>query len=387
VLNSGGAGTGPGTAQFGVAATAGGSRAGSVKVAGQNVAVSQGAGCGYSISPESSTVTAAGGSGRVSVTADAGCAWTATSNASWIQLAGPTSGAGNGEVSYLAGAISSAGRTGTISVAGRTFTLTQSAGCSFALSAASHSVPAEGGTGSVSLSAGDGCGWTAASNASWLSITSTSSGTGASAVAFAAAPNQGAARSGQLTIGGQTFTVNQAGACTYAIAPDQQSVNAAGTSLSVAVTSPAGCPWTVTSQAGWITVQAPGSASGNGAAQVIVAANNGSARSGTATIAGRTLTINQAAAETACSYSVDRTSVNVQGWYRETELDVTAPQGCAWTARSHVTWITVQSGASGSGNGEVEIRISVNWTGAERTGTLTIAGITVTVKQRALDDD
>ncbi len=56
------------------------------------------------------------------------------------------------------------------------------------------------------------CNWTASSNSSWLTITSGASGTGNGTVNFNIAANAGASRVGTLTVAGQTFTVNQAGA-------------------------------------------------------------------------------------------------------------------------------------------------------------------------------
>src|SRR5207247_325854 len=60
---------------------------------------------------------------------------------------------------------------------------------------------------------------------------------------------------------------------------------------------------------------------------------------------------------------------------------VTAPTGCAWTAVSNDAWITVTTGASGSGNGSVTFSVAANTAGTSRTGTLTVAGNTFTVTQ------
>jgi hypothetical protein len=60
---------------------------------------------------------------------------------------------------------------------------------------------------------------------------------------------------------------------------------------------------------------------------------------------------------------------------------VSAGRGCAWTARSNDDFITVTSGASGNGNGGVAFDVKKNGKG-NRTGTLTIAGHTFTVRQR-----
>jgi hypothetical protein len=62
----------------------------------------------------------------------------------------------------------------------------------------------------VAVTAGTGCSWTATENLSWVSITSGASGTGNGAVNYSITENTGAARSGTITIAGQTFTISQA---------------------------------------------------------------------------------------------------------------------------------------------------------------------------------
>src|SRR2546423_967321 len=86
-------------------------------------------------------------------------------------------------------------------------------GCAYSLSATSQSVPAAGGTGSVGVTAGSGCTWTAVSNASWITISSGANGSGNGTVAYSAAANTATtARTGTLTIAGQTLTVTEASA-------------------------------------------------------------------------------------------------------------------------------------------------------------------------------
>ncbi len=83
--------------------------------------------------------------------------------------------------------------------------------CSYALSSASLNIGGGGGAGSVSVTAGAGCAWTAVSNVPFITINPGSNGgTGNGTVNFTVAANSSAARSGTLTIAGQTFTVNQA---------------------------------------------------------------------------------------------------------------------------------------------------------------------------------
>ncbi len=85
-------------------------------------------------------------------------------------------------------------------------------GCTYSITPTSQSLPGAGGTNSVSVIAQNGCTWSAASNTSWITISSGASGAGSGTVSYAAAANSGPARSGVITIAGQAFTVNEAAA-------------------------------------------------------------------------------------------------------------------------------------------------------------------------------
>ena len=88
--------------------------------------------CAYSISPTSLTIGASGGAGNtIAVTAQAGCAYTAVSNNSFIGITSGASGNGNGTIIFTVAANSGAARTGTITVAGQTFTVNQAASPTF----------------------------------------------------------------------------------------------------------------------------------------------------------------------------------------------------------------------------------------------------------------
>jgi uncharacterized protein (TIGR03437 family) len=159
-------------------------------------------------------------------------------------------------------------------------------------------VAAAGGTGTVNVTTAGGCAWTATSNANWLTVTSGASGTGNGTVGFTAQANTGPARSGTLTIAGQTFTVNQANGCTYTLTPTNQNFAAGGGTGTVAVTGLASCAWTAISNAAWLTVTSGSSGSGNGTVGFSVALNLGAARTAQLTIGDKTFTVNQAAAST-----------------------------------------------------------------------------------------
>src|SRR5262249_14505612 len=53
---------------------------------------------------------------------------------------------------------------------------------------------------------------------------------------------------------------------------------------------------------------------------------------------------------------------------------------CPWRASSNASWITITSGSSSSGTGNVNYTVAGN-SGAARQGTITIAGLTFTINQ------
>jgi CSLREA domain-containing protein len=82
--------------------------------------------------------------------------------------------------------------------------------CSSSISHTSQSFAANGGTGSVNVTANADCNWTATSSAGWITITAGASGAGSGTVSYAvAAHTNNSPRSATLTIAGQTFTVLQ----------------------------------------------------------------------------------------------------------------------------------------------------------------------------------
>jgi hypothetical protein len=257
--------------------------------------------------------------------------------------------------------------------------------CTYAINLASASYSFSGGNGSVTVTAPSGCAWTAKSNDTWITVTGGSSESGNGTVSYSVNKNMSTLkRTGTMTIAGKTFTVTQDGPqlCTFGLSSYSAQYGAPGGNGSVTVTAPSGCAWTAKSNDTWITVTGGSSGSGNGTVSYSVAANSASERSGTITIAGKTFKVTQAA-PSSCTYSIKPDSI----YYFNSdsggaELHVEAPSGCAWTAKSNDTWITVTGGSSGSGNGTVSYSVAAN-SGSERSGTITIAGMTLTVNQRS----
>jgi uncharacterized protein (UPF0548 family) len=171
----------------------------------------------------------------------------------------------------------------------------------------------------------------------------------------------------------------QTGTCSYTVTPTTRPVPVGGGNSTFSVATTAGCTWTAVSQAGWITVTSGANGTGNGTVGFTAAPNTGAARSSTILIAGQTVSVTQPAATT-CSYSVTPTTRSVPVGGGNSTFSVATGASCTWTAASQNGWITVTSGASGTGNGTVSFTAAAN-TGPARSGTLLIAGQQRTVTQ------
>ena len=355
-------------------------RTGHITVVDQTYTVVQLA-CSYSLSATNVSLASNAGSGSFSVVTGSSCNWSALSDASsWLHTS--SSGSGNGSVSYTYDANSGGSpRTGHITVGGQVCTVTQPA-CSYSLSDSSASLGSAATTGSFTVPANVGCSWSVSSSDGWLTITAGASGSGNGTVAYAVTANNSncLARSGTLTLAGQTFTVTQApgsGATALPVTAASAGSDASNGSLTVAAS--AGCNWTANSNVGWITVTAGASGTGPGTVAYAVASNasNCTARVGTLSVAGELFTVTQAAG--VGSFALSVTSVQVGGRASTNSLSVVASADCTWTATSTNDWITILTGASGTGPGTVTYALAVAAT--NRTGTLTIAGQTLTVTQ------
>jgi len=80
------------------------------------------------------------------------------------------------------------------------------------ISPSSRSLGASSGSGTISVTCGENCNWTATSNNAWITITAGSSGTGNGTVSYSVSQNTGTKlRTGTITIAARTFTVTQEG--------------------------------------------------------------------------------------------------------------------------------------------------------------------------------
>jgi hypothetical protein len=377
-------GQGQGNVTFKVAANSDpAARHGTINIGDQQVGITQEAApCVFTVSPASDAIGSAGGRKAIAVTASSPqCSWTSRSDVDWISIIEGSQGTGNGQVTYEARATTGPSRSGTMLIAGQVVTVTQGDGCTIAIAPTVQQIAGSGGSGTIAVTTGPACSWTAQSSVPWITIVSGQTGSGPGSVGFNVAASDGPARSGTIAVNGQIFTVNQTSGCNYSIDPTSQSIDAGGGTGTVAVHAGPGCTWSASSNANWLTITSGTSGSADGRVQFTATGTSGAGRSGTLTIAGRTFTVNQAA----CSYTLNPSSAAITNAGGDGSFAVNTAASCQWSATSNSTpWLTITAGASGTGNGTVSFHVdSLAMGGYARTGTISVGGQLFTVNQEA----
>jgi len=82
-------------------------------------------------------------------------------------------------------------------------------------------------------------------------------------------------------------------ACTYVLSETSHLFGPAGGSASVSITTQSGCPWTASSNSGWVSFVSGASGAGSGVLLYSIAPNTGSARTATITLGGVLYTVQQ----------------------------------------------------------------------------------------------
>ena len=384
-------GTGNGTVSFSAAAnTSGQGRAGSLTIGGDTLTVNQdGAPCSFTVSPTAPSMSVSGGSLAITVTAGAGCSWTSSSTAAWV-VAINSGGSGSGSADFTVAAnMTSSARSAALSIAGRIITVTQAANtCSYTLSPGGSSIGGEGGTGTITVSTGSGCPWAVTNMPAWISVSGTGPSSGSAT--YTVLPNTtGINRSALLLIGPQAFVVSQGvtsttpppppdgGSCSFTVSPTAPSMSVAGGSLAITVTAGAGCSWTSSSTATWVVATNSGG-SGSGTAAFTVAANmTPSSRSAALSIAGRIITVTQAA--NTCSYTLSPGSRSIGAEGGTGTITVNTGSGCPWAATTSQAWISLSG--TGPSSGSVTYTVQPNTTGNNRSALLLIGPQTFIISQ------
>ncbi|MBL8174222.1 MAG: BACON domain-containing protein [Bryobacterales bacterium] len=384
-----------------------GSRTATMQVAGTPLTIHQAgaSGCVFALSHPFLFVPDAGGADiRVNVHNLAGtnCSWDAT-GAAFVSIAGRSTGPGPGWVSLNIGPKQSTSiyRTTSINVAGIDLGVYQySAACTYTVSPLSTQASANGSTGleiNVTQTGGlNTCGWSVTNIPPHVTVTSPASLYSSGKVQFnVAANNTGSTRIDTMFVAGQAVQLTQPSTvqpCVYAVSPLTHNVASGGaTGLTVNVATTTGCSWTVTNPSPFVTVNSgSGGGTGNGTVTFSVPANTSTtARSAQLTIAGQTVTVNQAGATTGnCAFTLSQPNISVPatgGNGFSVQVNNTAGSSCNWSVLNSSSFVVVTAGAQGgTGSGTVAFNVLANTAASGRTATLTIAGLFLTVTQAGI---
>jgi hypothetical protein len=336
-------------------------------------------------------VAATAGTGTFTLTAAAGCQWTATSNASWLTMVNNAvdvsslQGAGSRTITFRFAANTEVSqRQGTITINGQSFVVTQ-AGSTIGqptLNPPSAIFSANGGTGTFVVNTGSP--YTATESLDWVTITAGATGGSGGTLSYTVSAYSGASqsRSGVISVNGIPFTITQNppnSACTYSLNPTSTTIGAAGGERTLLVSTGSSCGWTAVSNVPWVTITSGANGAVSGLVAFTVAPNSGAQRTGTLTIGGIPFSIVQSEGASCPTSFVPPSATFLAGGAPGATVTVNTP--CTWTATSTVPWVRITAGSSGNGPGDVTYTVDPNNSGAARSGGIVARGVLFPISQ------
>jgi hypothetical protein len=322
-----------------------------------------------------------------------------------MSITSGANGTGNGVVNVnLTANPSETARGGTLTIAGQSVSVQEEGlgACTIELSPSSASFNKDRATGNFAVAAPAHCQWSATSNSVWLGVTSGSPGTGNGTVAYSVDRNRDlSARTGTVTVGERTFTVNQAGdtpaptVCEYSVTPIAFSpCMSVPTTLTATITTQQGCTWTASPGASWINVTGGRSGRGPGVVSFTVSDNWAPPRNGVVMVRWPTETAGQnlQVAQAGCYYAVSSSAISIAAAGGTGRFDVVQQSDpiscggatqdrCRWTAQADVPWITVTTSMPQAGDNPVNFTVAANPNAAARSGRITVRDKVVQVTQ------
>jgi hypothetical protein len=361
--------------------------------------------CTYTLSPPSLSFGASGGSGSVNVTSASHCTWTAASDRGWMSITSGSSGTGNGMVTVSVTANSSeAARAGRLTIAGQTVAVQEEGlgACTIEISPNQAAVNENSSSGSFAVTTPPHCQWSATSNSAWLRVTAGSPGTGSGTVGYAVERNRDTrTRTATITVGERTFTLSQSAdsrpplLCEYSVTPIEfRPCMSVPYNLTATITTQQGCTWSASPGASWITVTSGRSGNGSGTVAFRVSENWDAPRHNVVMVRWPTVTAGQnlQVFQAGCRYavSISELSIPAAGGQNQfnviqqsdpTECGGATQDACRWTARSEVSWITINTPMPQAGDDRVTFTVAANPATAPRTGRITVQDKAVQITQ------
>lgn len=177
---------------------------------------------------------------------------------------------------------------------------------------------------------------------------------------------------GVTQFGSGTMAFQPSSACFYMLSSAGGGFSQTGGSSSFNVGTLKSCSWTASSNASWAALTGGSSGTGNGTVSYSVANNSGLARSATITAAGQSYNVSQAE----CAYSLSSTNATFTRKGGKGSFNVVNSGGCSWpwtASNNGISWITITSGFSGTGNGTVSFSVPSHTGKLTRSGAITVA--------------
>ena len=173
--------------------------------------------CGVTLDVNSSSISAAGGTGTVRIQTDRECAWNIPQLPSWVKLSNPVTAQGAAEIAFIVEENRSTSlRSWEVVVNDQRALISQEAAiCTWSLSPAKISIGATGGDAQAVLTTEEFCSWELPTPASWIAITP-DRGQGTTEITLRVSRNTGGARAEKVSV---SSAVRRGGATRGAAAP------------------------------------------------------------------------------------------------------------------------------------------------------------------------
>ncbi|HET7437641.1 MAG TPA: N,N-dimethylformamidase beta subunit family domain-containing protein [Thermoanaerobaculia bacterium] len=256
--------------------------------------------------------------------------------------------------------------------------------CQFNISPNPLNVPAAAGSSSFTITPTQQCpAWSVTEDADWVAISSSATGSGPGTVTFDYSRNLGPQRTATFMINGQPQMVTQANGCTFTFSPPNDYFLATGGngSTSMMASSP-DCAWTITVDEPWLMVTSALSGVGDATITYTVDPSEAASRDAGIYVNSTRYNVHQS---NGCNYQVSPTNVTFPASGGGGSASITVDTTCYWISSTSASWVVLNSGTAGHGNGTTTYTVQPNTTGVARTGNITVAGKTVTITQRAND--
>ena len=168
--------------------------------------------------------------------------------------------------------------------------------CQFQVTTTPSSYTESGGSGSLAIATTRDCGWSASTNAGWVSLASTN-GQGDATVSYSVAANAvPVVRSAAISVEGQSVQLSQAAApCRYTLSKTSDVIGSTGGQLAVGLTTLTGCAWNASSDSAWVAIASGPSGNASTIITLNVAPNPNGQRIAHVAIGGQGYAVTQTA--------------------------------------------------------------------------------------------